>query len=70
MPEAAHRVVLPVSDAHIGYIRNLWGPIEISGGGSLHVTNAGKRAVLRTSHWYRILSEYLIVTINMEGTES
>jgi hypothetical protein len=70
MPEAAHRVVLAVSDEYIVYIRNRLGPIEISDGGSLHVTNAGKSAVLRTSHWYRILSEYLTVTINMEGTES
>jgi hypothetical protein len=44
--------------------------IGFSVGGSLHVTKAGKSAVLRASHWYRIIRQYQIVTIKMKGTKS
>ena len=70
-----HRVVLPSClrrptvlsrryRTHTQYtFVTTWRRLNSGPVGSLHVTNAGKSAVLRARRWYRILSEYLIVTI-------
>ena len=63
MPERPTELSCRYERSKLVYIRNHKKHRLNFGDGSLHVTKAGKSAVLRARCWYLIISEYLIVTI-------